>query len=84
MALHTERNKLIVLWRHSQRKDQFLNACSIFFPANRRVISIEETRELELPNFIQWIAMVTREPNPEGKGESNNVQAHGKRIEAKT
>jgi archaeal flagellar protein FlaI len=50
-------------------KTSFLNACSIFFPANRRVISIEETRELQLPNFLQWIAMLTREPNPEGKGE---------------
>ena len=50
-------------------KTSFLNACSIFFPANRRVISIEETRELQLPNFLQWIPMVSREPNPEGKGE---------------
>lgn len=50
-------------------KTSFLNACSIFFPANRRIISIEETRELQLPNFLQWIAMVSREPNPEGKGE---------------
>ena len=50
-------------------KTSFLNACSIFFPANRRVISIEETRELQLPNFLQWIPMVSRDPNPEGKGE---------------
>jgi len=50
-------------------KTSFLNACSIFFPANRRIISIEETRELQFPNFLQWLAMVSREPNPEGKGE---------------
>ncbi len=50
-------------------KTSFLNACSVFFPANRRIISIEETRELQLPNFLQWLPMVTREPNPEGKGE---------------
>jgi len=50
-------------------KTSFLNACSIFFPANRRIISIEETRELQLPNFLQWLPMVSREPNPEGKGE---------------
>lgn len=50
-------------------KTSFLNACSIFFPANRRIISIEETRELQLPNFLQWIPMVSRESNPEGKGE---------------
>lgn len=50
-------------------KTSFLNACSIFFPANRRIISIEETRELQFPNFLQWLPMVSREPNPEGKGE---------------
>jgi archaeal flagellar protein FlaI len=50
-------------------KTSFLNACSMFFPPTRRIISIEETRELELPHFLQWLPMVTREPNPEGKGE---------------
>jgi flagellar protein FlaI len=50
-------------------KTSFLNACSMFFPPTRRIISIEETRELDLPNFLQWIPMSTREPNPEGKGE---------------
>lgn len=50
-------------------KTSFLNACSMFFPPMRRIISIEETRELQLPNFLQWLPMVTREPNPEGKGE---------------
>lgn len=50
-------------------KTSFLNAMSIFMPANHRIISVEETRELTLPNFLQWIPMVTRQPNPEGKGE---------------
>ncbi len=50
-------------------KTSFLNACSMFFPATRRIISIEETRELQLPGFAQWIPMVSRGPNPEGKGE---------------
>ncbi|HUY70075.1 MAG TPA: ATPase, T2SS/T4P/T4SS family [Candidatus Baltobacteraceae bacterium] len=50
-------------------KTSFLNASSIFFPATRRIISIEETRELTLPSFLQWIPMISREPNPEGKGE---------------
>ncbi|ASI13506.1 type II secretion system ATPase GspE [Candidatus Mancarchaeum acidiphilum] len=49
-------------------KTSFLNAMSIFFPSNRRVISVEDTRELALPNFLQWVPMITREPNPEGKG----------------
>ena len=50
-------------------KTSILNASSIFFPPNRRIISVEETRELTLPSFLQWVTMVTREPNPEGKGE---------------
>jgi flagellar protein FlaI len=50
-------------------KTSFLNASSIFFPANRRIISVEETRELSLPKFYQWVSMITRRPNPEGKGE---------------
>ncbi len=50
-------------------KTSMLNAASIFFPPNRRIISVEETRELTLPDFLQWIPMVTRQPNPEGKGE---------------
>ncbi|MEM0149621.1 MAG: ATPase, T2SS/T4P/T4SS family [Candidatus Micrarchaeaceae archaeon] len=50
-------------------KTSFLNASSIFFPASRRIISMEETRELTLPSFLQWIPMLSRQPNPEGKGE---------------
>ncbi|MGC8628651.1 MAG: type II/IV secretion system ATPase subunit [Candidatus Micrarchaeia archaeon] len=50
-------------------KTSFLNAMSIFIPSNRRVISVEETRELSLPSFLQWVPMLTRQPNPEGKGE---------------
>ncbi|MGC8662274.1 MAG: type II/IV secretion system ATPase subunit [Candidatus Micrarchaeia archaeon] len=50
-------------------KTSFLNAMSIFMPPNRRVISVEETRELTLPEFLHWVPMVTRQPNPEGKGE---------------
>ena len=50
-------------------KTSFLNAIATFFPPNHRIISIEDTRELTLPDFLQWIPMVTREPNAEGKGE---------------
>ncbi|RME79743.1 MAG: CpaF family protein [Methanobacteriota archaeon] len=50
-------------------KTSFLNAIAGFIPANQRVISIEDTRELTLPKYLQWVPMVTREPNPEGKGE---------------
>ncbi len=50
-------------------KTSFLNAMSVFMPPNRRIISVEETRELTLPSFLHWVPMLTRQPNPEGKGE---------------
>ncbi|MFA4983155.1 MAG: type II/IV secretion system ATPase subunit [Candidatus Micrarchaeia archaeon] len=50
-------------------KTSFLNAISCLIPANQRVVSIEDTRELTLPKYLQWIPMVTREANAEGKGE---------------
>ena len=50
-------------------KTSFLNACMPFVPPNQRIISIEDTRELMLPDFLYWTPLVTRTPNPEGKGE---------------
>ncbi|MBS3099530.1 CpaF family protein [Candidatus Pacearchaeota archaeon] len=50
-------------------KTSFLNACMPFVPPNQRMISIEDTRELMLPDFLYWTPLVTRTPNPEGKGE---------------
>ena len=50
-------------------KTSILNALMPFVPPNHRVISIEDTRELRLPNFLHWVPLTTREPNPEGKGE---------------
>jgi archaeal flagellar protein FlaI len=49
-------------------KTSMLNVISNFFPPNQRVISIEDTRELTLPNNLHWVPMETRLPNPEGKG----------------
>ncbi|MBT4631152.1 CpaF family protein [Candidatus Woesearchaeota archaeon] len=50
-------------------KTTFLNVCMPFIPPNNRVISIEDTRELQLPKFLFWCPLTTREPNPEGKGK---------------
>lgn len=50
-------------------KTSFLNACMCFIPPNHRLISIEDTRELMLPSYLYWSPLVTRSPNPEGKGE---------------
>src|SRR3989344_6054327 len=52
-------------------KTSFLNICMPFIPPNHRIISIEDTRELQLPSYLYWCPLVTRLPNPEGKGEVN-------------
>ncbi|MFC1723843.1 type II/IV secretion system ATPase subunit [Nanoarchaeota archaeon] len=50
-------------------KTSTLNALANFFPPNQRVISIEDTRELQLPKFLHWVPLSTRLANVEGKGE---------------
>jgi flagellar protein FlaI len=50
-------------------KTSVLNALMPFIPPTHRIISIEDTRELRLPDFLHWVPLTTREPNPEGKGE---------------
>ncbi len=50
-------------------KTSFLNACMAFVPPNQRIVSIEDTRELMLPEILYWTPLVTRTPNSESKGE---------------
>lgn len=50
-------------------KTSMLNVVASFIPINQRVISIEDTRELVLPEDLHWVPLETRLPNPEGKGE---------------
>ncbi len=50
-------------------KTSFMNVMSNFFPPDQRILSIEDTRELRLPNTLHWVPMQSRLPNPEGKGE---------------
>jgi flagellar protein FlaI len=50
-------------------KTSALNVVMSFFPPNQRIISIEDTREVQLPSFMHWVPLETRLPNPEGKGE---------------
>lgn len=50
-------------------KTSMLNVISNFFPPNQRIISIEDTHELQLPRFLHWVPLITRLPNVEGKGE---------------
>ena len=60
---------LLVAGGTGSGKTSFLNALAGFIPANQRIISIEDTRELTLPSFLQWVPLTVIEPNPEGKGE---------------
>lgn len=60
---------MIVAGGTGSGKTSALNAIANFFPPNQRIISIEDTRELTLPNTLHWVPMETRLPNPEGKGE---------------
>ncbi len=60
---------VIVAGGTASGKTSLLNVILNFVPPNHRVISIEDTRELCLPEFLHWIPLTTREPNPEGLGE---------------
>jgi flagellar protein FlaI len=50
-------------------KTSAMNCFANFFPPNQRIISIEDTREIQLPSFLHWVPMNTRLPNAEGKGQ---------------
>lgn len=49
-------------------KTTTLNSLMPFIPPNHRVVSIEDTRELNLPSFLHWVPLNTRPPNPRGEG----------------
>lgn len=50
-------------------KTSLLNVMTPFMPPNQRILSIEDTRELSLPEFLHWVPMTTREANPDGQGD---------------
>ena len=67
LALEYEMN-VLVSGGTGSGKTSTLNVIMPFVPPNQRVISIEDTRELQLPKFIYWCPLTTRPPNTEGKG----------------
>jgi len=52
-------------------KTSMLNCLCALIQPTQRVITIEDTRELNLPSYLKWnwVPLTTRSPNPEGKGE---------------
>ncbi|MFT4244017.1 MAG: type II/IV secretion system ATPase subunit [Candidatus Woesearchaeota archaeon] len=60
---------LIVVGGTGSGKTSFLNAISGFIPADQRIISVEDTREVRLPEYAHWVPMESRAANQEGKGE---------------
>ncbi len=50
-------------------KTSLLNVMTPFMPPSQRILSIEDTRELSLPEFLHWVPMTTREANPDGQGD---------------
>jgi flagellar protein FlaI len=67
MAVQNELS-IIITGGTASGKTSMLNVISNFFPANQRILSIEDTRELQLPSILHWVPLETRLPNPEGKG----------------
>lgn len=69
MAMQYELN-IMVAGGTAAGKTSILNAVTSLIPTTQRVISIEDTREITLPESLRnWVPLTSRNPNPEGKGE---------------
>jgi len=69
-AIHYELN-VLVAGGTASGKTSLLSALAALIPPTQRIISIEDTREIALPEALHWnwIPLTTRNPNPEGQGE---------------
>ncbi len=68
MAMQYEMS-ILIAGGTASGKTSALNCFANFFPPNHRILSIEDTREIQLPRFLHWVPLNTRLPNAEGKGE---------------
>ena len=73
LAMQYELN-MIVAGGTSSGKTSLMNSIMPFIQPNHRIISIEDTRELQLPDFLHWVPLTTRRPNPEGRGGVDMLQ----------
>ncbi len=67
LAMQYEMN-IIVAGGTASGKTSMLSTLLPFIPPNQRIISIEDTREINLPKFLHWVPFSSREANPEGRG----------------
>jgi len=63
------RKSLLVVGGTASGKTSMMNAVSLFIPMNAKIVSLEDTREIQLPHK-NWLPTQTRELNAEGiKGD---------------
>ncbi|MEM4296137.1 MAG: type II/IV secretion system ATPase subunit [Candidatus Anstonellales archaeon] len=68
-AIELEMNMLII-GGTATGKTTLLNALLMLINNKQRLITIEDTKELNLPEtFENYVSLLTREPNPEGLGQ---------------
>ena len=69
-AIQYELNVMVVGGTASGKTSMLNSLCS-FIPHNQRIISIEDTREVQLPATLtwNWVPLVARPANQEGEGK---------------
>jgi archaeal flagellar protein FlaI len=68
IAMEYEMN-ILISGGTASGKTTMLGTLLPFIPPNQRILTIEDTRELQLPKTLYWCPLTTRPPNIEGKGE---------------
>ena len=67
--LITAKYNIFVAGGTGSGKTTFLNALSNFIPPDERIISIEDSAELQITNISNLVSLETRNANVEGRGE---------------
>ncbi|MBU0953114.1 MAG: Flp pilus assembly complex ATPase component TadA [Nanoarchaeota archaeon] len=73
LAIQYELN-ILIAGGTASGKTSLLTVLASFIPPNHRIISIEDTREIQLPIYLHWVPLTTRPPNAEGQGEVGMLQ----------